>query len=103
MKQSTKRKRLINAFDKVREKGKMTMQQYLDALVDGQKKGLKGQEYTMYVRDIFAAFLSDLGCYKITDAVYVEGDGSSLQVFKEEMKRVLKENGTPNSYYLFRQ
>ena len=101
----TKRKRakLENEFNAMRKQGNMKVQHYLDALTTGMEKGITGAEYTSYAGTIFSAFLMDLGFQQITDAVFAKDETASMRVFKKEMQRLLRENGTSEEHYLLQQ
>jgi hypothetical protein len=106
-KRLNKRERLVEAFNAIRYKNgkavKMKAQQYFDALIDGKKKGLKGHEYTLYAGKIFSTLLIDLHFHHIKDAVFATDDTATSRVFKAEMQRCLRENGTPEEHHLLRQ
>lgn len=96
-----------NEFNAIRrqgwKQGDMKVQQYLDVLTVGMKKGIIGEEYIKYVCHIFTLFSSDLNRGQITDAVCADDDTASLRVFIKEMQRLRRENGTPENHYLFRK
>ena len=100
---SKKRIKLTDEFNKVRKSGKMLVQQYIDALHAGIEKGISGQEYTLYAGGIFSVFLIDLNFGNIRDAVFARGDTASLRIFKKEMQRLLRQNGTPETHHLLMQ
>jgi len=99
----SKRKKLENEFEARRKQGGLKVQQYMDALAVGMEKGLAGKEYELYVGNIFSVFLLDLGFHQITDAVFAKDNTASMRVFKTEMQRLLRENGTPEEHYLLQQ
>ena len=81
----------------------MKVQQYLDALALGVEKGITGEEYIRYASRIFSAFQLDLNFDQIADAVIARDETASSRIFKKEMQRLLRENGTPEDHYLLRQ
>jgi len=87
-------------------KGKMHVQQYLDALALGIEKGLNGQEYTWYAGDIFSAFLIDMHFKNICDVVYgtyYSDPTASINIFKKKMRQLQRKNKTPKTHHLFKQ
>ena len=103
----SQRTKLENEFNAIRQRGRqqggMKVQQYLDALAHGMKKGLTGEEYIRYASRIFSVFQLDLNFGQIADAVIAPDETASSRVFKKEMQRLLRENGTPEDHYLLKQ
>jgi hypothetical protein len=95
--------KLAKEFNDLRAKGGLKVQHYLDALAHGMKKGITGSEYERYVANIFSVFQLDLHFRHITDAVFATDDTASMRIFKKEMQRLLRANGTSEEHYLLRQ